>query len=196
MSVTSESKRAPDVRLAWVRRLPSAFPRCPSLPLPPLRQDLSHVGPQEDAHRLSLQKPAAEETQVRPKNQQSQSVQEQPTSARHPPAGAHPHHRLRSERASRFSVFRLPWSGPFLTPRWRFSTGLIPSQNPRLAFQQYLEGSDRPYKCQFCSKAYKKSSHLKQHVRSGRPSPRGGRSFQPGRKGGGHQRGGAYKLQR
>ncbi|XP_053289071.1 zinc finger protein 236 [Pleuronectes platessa] len=45
---------------------------------------------------------------------------------------------------------------------------LIPSQNPRLAFQQYLEvvGSDRPYKCQFCSKAYKKSSHLKQHVRS------------------------------
>ncbi|CAB1456867.1 unnamed protein product [Pleuronectes platessa] len=44
---------------------------------------------------------------------------------------------------------------------------LIPSQNPRLAFQQYLEvvGSDRPYKCQFCSKAYKKSSHLKQHVR-------------------------------
>nr|XP_040021934.1 zinc finger protein 236-like isoform X2 [Gasterosteus aculeatus aculeatus] len=46
--------------------------------------------------------------------------------------------------------------------------GLIPSQNHRLAFQQYLEvvGSDRPYKCQFCSKAYKKSSHLKQHVRS------------------------------
>ncbi|XP_076006459.1 zinc finger protein 236 isoform X2 [Genypterus blacodes] len=46
--------------------------------------------------------------------------------------------------------------------------GLIPSQNPRLPFQQYLEvvGNDRPYKCQFCNKAYKKSSHLKQHVRS------------------------------
>ncbi|XP_034031282.1 zinc finger protein 236-like [Thalassophryne amazonica] len=46
--------------------------------------------------------------------------------------------------------------------------GLIPSQNPRLSFQQYLEvvGSDRPHKCQFCNKAYKKSSHLKQHVRS------------------------------
>uniref|UniRef100_H2V6B4 Zinc finger protein 236 n=1 Tax=Takifugu rubripes TaxID=31033 RepID=H2V6B4_TAKRU len=44
--------------------------------------------------------------------------------------------------------------------------GLIPSQNSRLAFQQYLEGNDRPYKCQYCSKAYKKSSHLKQHVRS------------------------------
>ncbi|KAM9310495.1 zinc finger protein 236 isoform 2-T2 [Pholidichthys leucotaenia] len=45
--------------------------------------------------------------------------------------------------------------------------GLMASQNPRLAYQQYLDvGSDRPYKCQFCSKAYKKSSHLKQHVRS------------------------------
>lgn len=48
-----------------------------------------------------------------------------------------------------------------------YLTGLIPSQNPRLAFQQYLEvvGNDRPYKCQYCNKAYKKSSHLKQHVR-------------------------------
>nr|XP_015212650.1 PREDICTED: zinc finger protein 236 isoform X2 [Lepisosteus oculatus] len=48
--------------------------------------------------------------------------------------------------------------------------GLIQSQNPRnsLSLQQYLDiiESDRPYKCHFCSKAYKKSSHLKQHVRS------------------------------
>ncbi|XP_024241876.1 zinc finger protein 236 isoform X2 [Oncorhynchus tshawytscha] len=46
--------------------------------------------------------------------------------------------------------------------------GLIQSQNPRLAFQTYLEmvDNDRPYKCPCCNKAYKKSSHLKQHVRS------------------------------
>uniref|UniRef100_A0A8C6KRZ1 Zinc finger protein 236 n=1 Tax=Nothobranchius furzeri TaxID=105023 RepID=A0A8C6KRZ1_NOTFU len=46
--------------------------------------------------------------------------------------------------------------------------GLVTSQNPRLGFPQFLDvvGSERPYKCQFCSKAYKKSSHLKQHVRS------------------------------
>uniref|UniRef100_A0A8C7LUE2 Zinc finger protein 236 n=1 Tax=Oncorhynchus mykiss TaxID=8022 RepID=A0A8C7LUE2_ONCMY len=46
--------------------------------------------------------------------------------------------------------------------------GLIQSQNPRLVFQTYLEmvDNDRPYKCPCCNKAYKKSSHLKQHVRS------------------------------
>jgi uncharacterized Zn-finger protein len=27
-------------------------------------------------------------------------------------------------------------------------------------------GSDRPYKCQYCSRGFKKSSHLKQHIRS------------------------------
>ena len=36
-------------------------------------------------------------------------------------------------------------------------------------FAQYLgeAGSvDRPYKCGFCQRGFKKSSHLKQHVRS------------------------------
>ncbi|XP_028326294.1 zinc finger protein 236 [Gouania willdenowi] len=57
---------------------------------------------------------------------------------------------------------------PFQEPILITDFGLTPSQNPRLAFQQYLDvvGNDRPYKCQFCNKAYKKSSHLKQHVRS------------------------------
>ncbi|XP_039592540.1 zinc finger protein 236-like isoform X1 [Polypterus senegalus] len=47
--------------------------------------------------------------------------------------------------------------------------GLIQNQNPRgnLSFQHYLNlENERPYKCHFCNKAYKKSSHLKQHVRS------------------------------
>ncbi|XP_018605792.1 zinc finger protein 236 isoform X1 [Scleropages formosus] len=48
--------------------------------------------------------------------------------------------------------------------------GLIQNQNPRnsLSMQQFLDVmvSDRPYKCPFCNRAYKKSSHLKQHVRS------------------------------
>ncbi|XP_030637946.1 zinc finger protein 236 [Chanos chanos] len=46
--------------------------------------------------------------------------------------------------------------------------GLMQNQNPRGSLQQYLDmvEIDRPYKCTYCSKAYKKSSHLKQHVRS------------------------------
>ncbi|KAG7319548.1 hypothetical protein KOW79_016691 [Hemibagrus wyckioides] len=46
--------------------------------------------------------------------------------------------------------------------------GLLPNQNSRAAIQQYLDivENERPYKCTYCNKAYKKSSHLKQHVRS------------------------------
>ncbi|XP_041844446.1 zinc finger protein 236-like isoform X2 [Melanotaenia boesemani] len=56
---------------------------------------------------------------------------------------------------------------PLQEPIFITDYGLVTSQNSRLAFQHYLDVSnERPYKCQFCSKAYKKSSHLKQHVRS------------------------------
>ncbi|XP_050395157.1 zinc finger protein 236 [Patella vulgata] len=48
-------------------------------------------------------------------------------------------------------------------------TGLI-QQPPRSnVFTQYLgeaSSADRPYKCQYCQRGFKKSSHLKQHVRS------------------------------
>ena len=51
-----------------------------------------------------------------------------------------------------------------------YYTGLI-QQPPRniQVFNSYLEeaGSvDRPYKCTYCRRGFKKSSHLKQHVRS------------------------------
>nr|XP_061789717.1 zinc finger protein 236-like [Nerophis lumbriciformis] len=75
----------------------------------------------------------------------------------------------RKTNKSKVSKSNLPLPDiPLQEPILITDFGLIPSQNPRLAFQQYLEvvGSDRPYKCQFCNKAYKKSSHLKQHVRS------------------------------
>uniref|UniRef100_A0A4W5L9P8 Zinc finger protein 236 n=1 Tax=Hucho hucho TaxID=62062 RepID=A0A4W5L9P8_9TELE len=65
---------------------------------------------------------------------------------------------------SNISLPDIPLQEPILIT----DLGLIQSQNPRLAFQTYLEmvDNDRPYKCPCCNKAYKKSSHLKQHVRS------------------------------
>ena len=47
--------------------------------------------------------------------------------------------------------------------------GLIQQPSRHNVFNQYLgeAGSvDRPYKCGFCQRGFKKSSHLKQHVRS------------------------------
>uniref|UniRef100_A0A673A1B1 Zinc finger protein 236 n=1 Tax=Sphaeramia orbicularis TaxID=375764 RepID=A0A673A1B1_9TELE len=75
----------------------------------------------------------------------------------------------RKTNKAKVSKSTLPVSDiPLQEPILITDFGLILSQNPRLAFQQYLDvvGNDRPFKCQFCNKAYKKSSHLKQHVRS------------------------------
>ncbi|XP_066507917.1 zinc finger protein 236-like [Hoplias malabaricus] len=72
-------------------------------------------------------------------------------------------HRARAAKSS-LPLPDIPLQEPILIT----DLGLMQSQNPRAALQQYLEmvDNDRPYKCTFCSKAYKKSSHLKQHVRS------------------------------
>eukprot|EP00106_Octopus_bimaculoides_P013578 XP_014781020.1 PREDICTED: zinc finger protein 236-like [Octopus bimaculoides] len=58
---------------------------------------------------------------------------------------------------------------PLQEPILITDTGLI-QQPPRSnIFNNYLtdmNSSDRPYKCTYCSRGFKKSSHLKQHVRS------------------------------
>ncbi|XP_061116663.1 zinc finger protein 236-like isoform X1 [Conger conger] len=70
-------------------------------------------------------------------------------------------HKTRSARGN-LPLPEIPLQEPILIT----DLGLV--QNPRLSLQQYLDivENDRPYKCPYCSKAYKKSSHLKQHVRS------------------------------
>ncbi|KAJ8354017.1 hypothetical protein SKAU_G00215840, partial [Synaphobranchus kaupii] len=71
-------------------------------------------------------------------------------------------HKTRSARGN-LPLPDIPLQEPILIT----DLGLVQNQNPRLSLQQYLDivENDRPYKCHYCSKAYKKSSHLKQHVR-------------------------------
>ncbi|KAA0703564.1 Zinc finger protein 236 [Triplophysa tibetana] len=75
----------------------------------------------------------------------------------------------RKPHKSRLSRSNLPLSDiPLQEPILITDMGLLQNQNSRAALQQYLDivENERPYKCGFCSKAYKKSSHLKQHIRS------------------------------
>ncbi|XP_067651167.1 zinc finger protein 236-like isoform X1 [Haliotis asinina] len=76
--------------------------------------------------------------------------------------------RSRSLRRARqdVSLPEIPLQEPILIT----DTGLI-QQPPRNnnVFNQYLGESgsvDRPYKCHYCRRCFKKSSHLKQHIRS------------------------------
>ena len=41
-----------------------------------------------------------------------------------------------------------------------------PPKAVREADLEYEEGNIRPYKCHYCSRGFKKSSHVKQHERS------------------------------
>ncbi|XP_057197139.1 zinc finger protein 236-like isoform X1 [Triplophysa rosa] len=75
----------------------------------------------------------------------------------------------RKPHKSRLSRSNLPLSDiPLQEPILITDMGLLQNQSSRAALQQYLDivENERPYKCGFCSKAYKKSSHLKQHIRS------------------------------
>ncbi|KAJ3597602.1 hypothetical protein NHX12_001125, partial [Muraenolepis orangiensis] len=74
----------------------------------------------------------------------------------------------RKANKTKVSKSSLPLSDvPLQEPILITDLGLAQSQSARLGLQQFLEmvGIDRPFKCQYCNKAYKKSSHLKQHVR-------------------------------
>ncbi|XP_064640452.1 zinc finger protein 236-like [Lineus longissimus] len=58
---------------------------------------------------------------------------------------------------------------PLQEPILITDTGLIQQPSRTAMFTSYLGETtsvDRPYKCQYCSRGFKKSSHLKQHVRS------------------------------
>lgn len=58
---------------------------------------------------------------------------------------------------------------PLQEPILITDTGYIQQPPRRSVFNTYLGESssvDRPYKCQFCQRGFKKSSHLKQHIRS------------------------------
>ncbi|KAK7157137.1 hypothetical protein R3I93_008569 [Phoxinus phoxinus] len=72
-------------------------------------------------------------------------------------------HKARVSRSS-LPLPDIPLQEPILIT----DMGLLQNQSSRAALQQYLDivENERPYKCGFCSKAYKKSSHLKQHIRS------------------------------
>uniref|UniRef100_A0A8C1XJZ8 Zinc finger protein 236 n=1 Tax=Cyprinus carpio TaxID=7962 RepID=A0A8C1XJZ8_CYPCA len=75
----------------------------------------------------------------------------------------------RKTHKTRMSRSNLPLPDiPLQEPILITEMGLLQNQNSRAALQQYLDivENERPYKCGFCSKAYKKSSHLKQHIRS------------------------------
>ncbi|KTF92148.1 hypothetical protein cypCar_00023095 [Cyprinus carpio] len=74
----------------------------------------------------------------------------------------------RKTHKTRMSRSNLPLPDiPLQEPILITEMGLLQNQNSRAALQQYLDivENERPYKCGFCSKAYKKSSHLKQHIR-------------------------------
>ncbi|XP_074645057.1 zinc finger protein 236-like [Tubulanus polymorphus] len=79
-----------------------------------------------------------------------------------------------SSRPRRFvrraSKAELPLSDvPLQEPILITDTGWIQQPARNTSFNQYLgetSSVDRPYKCSYCSRGFKKSSHLKQHVRS------------------------------